>query len=449
MIQSLDYFYDKQQYRFLEQVVRAFSGFQYMAGSRNGQPPQLQTVPCRMASTNKVVASIMRNQSENTVNATPMITVWQTGIEGEPNRLQNRAHVDTRQIVERAIDPETGKYTGARGQSYTLERIMPLPFKMTVQVDLWTSNLDQKYQLEEQILTIMYPSFDIQNSENALDWTALTTVYIDSITHSSRSIPIGTESEIDILTVNLSIPIWLSPPAKVRQQNLIEQIVTNINDQTPLPGVIADAQNPGMRFAQNITTPGNHHLKVDRGVMSLLGAGGQEHDEEGNAYDWRPFLDLYGFLRPAMSQIRLLKTDDVEGPSIIGTIQLDGGDPTKLIWQVDPDTLPSNTLAPVDAVINPMETYPNNGLPAAVNGVRYLIIQDIGPSQAWPGLSASTGDVIEFSGGAWSVVFDASLATTTQYILNLHSGTQLRWDGSDWVYAIDGMYAPGFWRIDL
>ncbi len=448
MIQSLDYFYDKQQYRFLEQLVRAFSGFQYMAGSRNGQPPALQVVPTRMASTSKTVASILRNQSENSVLTTPMMTIWQTGLEVDPSRLQNRSHVDTRQIVERAIDPDTGKYTGARGQSYTLERLMPIPFKMTVQVDLWTSNLDQKYQLEEQILTIMYPSFDIQNSENALDWTALTTVYIDSINHSSRSIPIGTTEEIDIMTLNLSIPIWLSPPAKIRQQNLIEQIVANINDASPLPGVIADEANPGMRFAQNITTPGNHHVKIEAGVATLLGAGGEEHDADGNPYDWRPFLDLYGFLRPAMSQMRLLKTDDIEGPSIIGTIQLDSNDPTRLLWQVDPDTLPANTLSPVNAVIEPMRTYPGNGLAAATANTRYLILEDIGPSQAWPGLTARYGDIIQYNGTAWTVSFTAS-GSGPQHVLNLNTGTQLRWNGDDWVFAIDGSYGPGYWRLDL
>jgi len=448
MIQALDYFYDKQQYRFLEQIVRAFSGFQYQTGSIAGSPPQLRVVPCRMASTNRLVANILRNQSENTLLAPPMITIWQTGLAGNPDMLQNRAHVDTRQVTERAIDPNTGEYTSARGQSYTVERIMPIPFNMTVQVDLWTSTLDQKYQLEEQILTIMFPNFDIQNSDNALDWTALTTVHVDDISHSSRSIPIGTDNEIDIMTMTLKVPFWLSPPAKIRQQTIIEQIVTNIGDTSPLPGVIADQQT-GNRLARNVTTPGDRHIKVENGVVYLLGSKGQEHDENGDPYDWKPFLDLYGFLRPAMSQLWLKKTADIEGPSVIGTLQFDSNDTTKLLWQIDPDTLPTNTLSPVDAVIDPMRSYPGDGgLLTPVSGRRYLILGDIGPSSAWPGLSARYGDIIEFISGAWMVSFTA-VGSGTQYVLNLNSNSQLRWTGDDWVLAIDGSYGPGFWRLDM
>jgi hypothetical protein len=440
MIQGLDYFYDRQQPRFLEQIVRAFSGFQYMAGSRAGLPPALQMVPCRLASTNNVVANIMKNQSENTLLTVPMITVWQTNITGSTDRLQNRNHIDTRQIVERAIDPNTGQYTAARGQSYTLERIMPLPFDMNVQVDIWTSNLDQKYQLEEQILTIMWPNFNIQNSDNALDWTALTEVRITDITHTSRSIPIGTSDEIDIMTLQLEVPIWLSPPAKIRQQNLIEQIVTNINDTSPLPGVLSDAANPGTLLTQNIVTPGNHYIKVDGDEITLLGPDG-EHEP----LPWQPLLDLYGFLRPAMSQLYLRKTSDIEGPSIIGVLQA-SGDPTKLLWQIDPDTLPANTLDPVDAVIDPMRTFPGDGLAAPAEGVRYLLINEMGPSVAWGPITARYGDIIEFHSGEWVVDF-ASVGQGVQHVTNLHTGRQLRWTGDDWVLAIDGTFGPGYWRL--
>jgi len=439
---QLDYFYDKQQPRFLEQIVRAFSGFQYMAGSRNGNPPQLQTVPCRMASTNRMVANIMLNQSANTLLTVPMITVWQTGIAGSTERLQNRNHIDTRQIVERAIDPQTGAYTSARGQSYTLQRIMPLPFDMKVQVDIWTSNMDQKYQLEEQILTIMWPNFNIQNSDNALDWTALTEVQIEDITHSSRTIPIGTDSEIDIMTIQLNLPIWLSPPAKIRQQNIIEQIVTNINDTAPLPGVLADAGNPGTLLARDITTPGNHYIKVTGNEITLLGSGAQDDEP----LPWQPFLDLYGFLRPSMSELHLKKTDDIEGPAIIGTIQL--ADANTIIWSIDPDTLPTNTLDPVAAVIDPVRTFPGEGLPPATEGTRYLLINEMGPSVAWGPVTAHYGDIIQYTGGQWVVVFQAA-GQGVQHVTNLHTLNQLRWTGVDWVLAIDGSYGPGFWRLHL
>lgn len=447
MIRGLDYFYDAQQRRFLEQVVRAFSGFQYMTGARAGQPGSLQMVPCRWAHTSRVVAAIMRNQSENTLLAVPMITVFQTGLTFRPEGLQNRSHVDSRQVVERAVDDD-GNYLPGRGKSYTIHRLMPLPFSMEIQVDLWTSNLEQKYQLAEQILMSVCPNFDIQNSENPLDWTALTTASVEDITWTSRSIPVGTNDEIDIMTLRLKLPMWISPPAQVQQQSLIEQIVTNISDTDPLPGVVLDGTPIGERFSQSITTPGNHRVRVEGSTITLLSSTGDEDDQ-----NWHELINLYGNLRPAASQMLLRTTDDIEGPSIVGTLQYTS-DNTKLHWQIDPDTLPANTLAPVNAVIDPMTTFPGKQLPdgttfpAAAPGQRYLIIHDVGPCVAWGNLNARYGDIIEYQNGEWVVAF-TSTGSPQQYVRNLHTGGQLRWTGDDWVLAIDGEYAPGYWRLAL
>jgi len=448
-IQSLEYFYDRQQVRFLEQVVRAFSGFQYMAGASNGNPPTLMTVPCRMASTNSMVANIIRNQSVNTLLTVPMITIWQTNITFDQDRLQNRNHVDTLQVVERAIDPITGKYTADRGQGYTVQRLMPIPFTMHIKVDLWTSNTDQKYQLEEQILTIMCPSFDIQNSQNALDWTALTTVYIKEITHSSRNIPVGSDSEIDIMSFLLEIPIWLSPPASLTKQTIIDQIIANITDTAPLLDVISDTTYAGARFTQRIITPGMNFIHVNGNVITLLGEKGRILDDNGNPYIWKDLLNQYGEMRPAVSRLALKTSENIEGPSVFGTIQLNPSNPSQLSWQIDPTSLPANTLTAVDAVINPLNNFPTSGgLPDPIEGTRYLILHDLGPSVAWGQIAARYGDIIMFTNGAWTVDFSA-VGSSQQYVLNKHTGKQLRWNGEDWVIALDGEYSPGYWSLDL
>ena len=453
MIQGLDYFYDRQQPRFLEQIVRAFSGLQYMRGASGGNPPMLVQVPCRMASTNRMVGNIIANQSQNSLLTTPMITVWQTGIQGRTEDLQNRNFVDTRQVVERDIDPLTGRYTSDRGQAYTVQRLMPLPFNMLVQVDVWTSNIDQKYQLEEQILTTMWPNFDIQNSENALDWTALTTIYFDDIVHTSRSLPVGTESEIEIMTFNLRLPIWLSPPAMVRQQTLIQTIVTNIGDETPLPGVVSDALSGygGNLLSQDITTFDDRWISISGDTVTILGPDAST-DNGGTPYRWDDYLQQFGTLRPAASQLFLNTNPDFDNASVIvGTLQAIPNNPSSLLWQMDPDTLPSNTLPSVNAVIDPQRSYPGaGGLPAPVEGARYLLVNNLaGPSMAWGQFNARDGDVIQFINGAWTVAWASTGQSDPQYILNLNTGTQLRWTGDTWVLAIDGNYPPGYWKLRI
>lgn len=446
--QPFEYFYDSQQVRFLEQIIRAFSGWAYLPGSVAGLTPTPQIVPCMMGQTNQTVANILRNQSTNTILATPMITVFQTGLKGRMEDLQNRNHVDRIQVVERAIDPETNAYTSERGQSYTVERLMPLPFNMEIQIDLWTSNLDQKYQLVEQILTTMWPNFDIQNSQNGLDWSALTTVYFEDINLSSKSYPVGASDDIDVTTFNLRLPIWLTPPAKVKQQRVIQQIITNISDTTPFPNSKVILDHDAGNLQQNIVTPGDHHIQITGNQIKLLGPHGREVRQNEEPYTWKHLIERYGVLRPAVSMVAIKTSNDSNSLQIAGTIQA-SEDPSILNWQIDPASLPANTLPAVDAVIDPLKNFPvGGGLPDPIEGARYLILADIGPSVAWGTINAKYGDIIQYTGGSWTVSFN-SVGSTQQYVLNRNKGNQLRWTGDDWVMAIDGTYLPGAWRLWL
>lgn len=157
MINRYDYFYDAQIKRYLMQVVRAFSGFQYRTGARGAIGPSLNLVPCLPAKRNRQAAVIQRNNSENTILSVPMITVDLVNFQPDRDRMQNPNHIDSVQVTERAKDAVTGEYTSERGNRLTVDRLMPRPYNMTVQVDIWTSTMDQKHQLLEQIDTVIYP----------------------------------------------------------------------------------------------------------------------------------------------------------------------------------------------------------------------------------------------------------------------------------------------------
>ena len=85
--------------------------------------------------------------------------------------------------------------------------------------------------------------------------------------------------------------------------------------------------------------------------------------------------------------------------------------------------------------------------PTAAAGQRYLVLDDIGPSAAWPGLLAEANDIIQYTGSAWTVALRPD--ATRQVVLNQATGRQLRWTGREWVLAIDGYYTPGYWRVAL
>lgn len=138
---------------------------------------------------------------------------------------------------------------------------------------------------------------------------------------------------------------------------------------------------------------------------------------------------------------------------IVGTIVPDPLDDRLLIYNIDQDTLPQNTLAPVNSVINPLLQGPNAGLPGAITGTRYLIVEDIGsegsPTTAWGNLVAEANDIIEFNGSQWIVSFDASESTSVEYVTNLNTNIQYRYVNTEgqWMKSVEGWYDQGDYSI--
>ena len=73
------FFYDKQIRRFLTQFVRVFSEFYVEYGKDQDGNTTLYRVPVRYADTNRQVASIINNNSENTLTTVPIMTVYIDG----------------------------------------------------------------------------------------------------------------------------------------------------------------------------------------------------------------------------------------------------------------------------------------------------------------------------------------------------------------------------------
>lgn len=449
-IVRLDYFYDGQIRRYLIEFAAIFQGFQWQNGKG-----EFRTVPVKLGTADRQVMHIVNNNSENAIISCPSISVWITDLEPDEERRQSPNFVGSVTLTERAIDPDTGQYTDQMGIQSTVERLMPVPYKMSLQVDLWTSNQSQKWQILEQILTIFNPSLDIQTSTNPADWTALTTVTLDSVTYSSRSVPVGTESDIDITSLMFHIPIFINPPAKLKRSNLIQQVNVNIGRTTSVPKV---CDGEGIFFddfmARVIVTPGNHKIRVEGDTITLLSNAGMERTEQGDLLSWKTLLQSYGAMRPAISQVRLKTNDNMDdhASDIVGTIELHPTQENKLLWTIDVDTLKSNTLPMIHAVLDPQKTFPgSSGAVSAQEGNRYLLVNNLGPgpSPAWGNLVAEENDIIEYRNGHWEVAFRARDCSTTEYVLNFYTRKQLKWTGMDWIMSIDGEYNPGYWRLFL
>jgi hypothetical protein len=461
------HFYEGQVRKFLTQFIRILSNFSVETGKGSDGSVQLRAVPVVYGDPTRQVANIIRNNSENALQYAPRIAAYVRELNYDRDRMQNPYHIEKQHLRERGIDAD-GNYTNEMGAGYTVEKVMPSPFRMEVSADIWTTNTDQKLQIMEQILYLFNPDFEIQKTDNYIDWTSLSYVELTGTTFSSRTIPVGADSEIDVATLTFSMPIWLSPPVKVKKLGVVQKIIMSIYDDD---GGIAKGLIDGELTSRSYITPNNFGLLVTGNQLRLLGSTGtnvksggdgfQTGANEPNNYDpfetfgpavnWKVLLDQYGKVTNGTSQIRLTQPN---GNEIVGTIATSTLDDTILLYTIDGDTIPSNTLTAVKKIINPATFDP--GTP--VNGDRYLIINDVGDStasfqsQTWGTLIANVGDIIEYnsSQSKWLKVFDASNPDSTlHYVTNLNTGIQYRFNGTEWVKSYEGVYTQGNWSIVL
>ena len=457
-ISTVPYFYDKQLRRYIQQFIRIFGGFQIAVHTNSEGDLVYQTVPVRYGEVNRMAAHIVKENSENTMNSTPFISCYVTGLETAPQSRTYSQFEETVPVYEKKYNEVTGSYENEVGNVYSIKRHQPVPYTLTMQVDLWTSNTEQKLQILEQILVLFNPTLNIHTSDNPLDWSSLSYVELISSTWSMRTIPSGIDDIIDISTLTFQLPILINPPAKVLKNTVIHTIIDNIEDVTSsdLDSIRAGGSYSPLFTSYKIITLDNYKMKflVDNAgnaTAQLLNRDTSATDNNAQILNWVSIFKPYGEFRDSISQIRLKQTTDPSNTAddIIGNIVVNTGNSNLLNITLDVDTLPANTQGIVDAVINPQANFPGDGtLTAAADNDRYLLTSDVAGGSGWGGIIATKHDIIQYNGSNWSVVFDASLnGTTVQHITNTTTGDKLKWNGSEWVNAFEGTYNPGFWRI--
>lgn len=471
MAEPVQYFYDGQVRRFLLQFARMFSHFQVYWGKDATGQPVYQRVPIRYGNASRNVAAILRQNSENSLPAAPLMTFYIAGMDYDRPRVQEPNYVDKLHLRERAYNPATNEFESTQGNAFTIERMMPVPHLMKLNLDIWTTSEEQKQEIFEQITWLFNPSWEIQSTDNYIDWTSLSVVERTGMQWSSKSIPVGTDDPIDIMTVNFEIPIWISPPVKVKKLGVITKIIASLyNDNGNFVDPITSSDL--LMGTRQQFTPTGYRVLLLNGQLQLLKVTdvvtGDNHSLDipttlsPTEDTWKPVIDLYGAITPGVSLIRLWNEDSQS--EIVGTIAFNPTDDRFMLFTVDVDTIPHNTLGPINKVINPIRTGPGTKIepsgffPLAATGQRYLLLDDIGSNlddemaERWKGtdgseLVASKHDIVEYDGVKWFVAFDASATSSLQYLTNITTGIQYKWTGSEWIKSYEGLYTEGTWSI--
>lgn len=536
-MQLQQFFYDQQIRRYIIQFIRMISNFQVQFGKDRNGIIALQRVPVIYGDSSRQVASVIQQNSESTLNSTPCMAVYISDLSYDRERVQNPTYVGKLNVRERYFNPATGNYSTTQGDVLTVERLMPVPYKLTLKLDIWTSNTEQKLQIIEQISTLFNPALEIQSTDNYIDWTSITYVLLTQTNWSSRTIPVGTGIDIDIATLTFELPIFISAPALVKKLGVIQKIIANVFDAngnlddaiyndanllskqyiTPLQyGVIlldnqlrlvasnqsvddkfgtqivkelagnisanttvyltdADGIKPSMIVSNlSITSITSNTIQPvsDCAVISVSGdtvitsnvITGNIGDKivftdftrkNGADEPWRNIVNIYGNLVNGSSTVKLELEDET---LIVGTVAYSPIDDTVLLWSPDIDSLPTNTLPPINAIIDPVTSRPNYSLQDLAVGTRYLLVNDyvldsnVVPYYNWTGiddtpLEAYKNDIIEFTGQHWAVVFDSRNEIVAQYVTNLTTGIQYKWDATKWTKSYEGYYPAGKWQL--
>ncbi len=488
------HFYEGQIRKFLTQFIRILSNFSVETGRGKDGGINLRAVPVVYGDPTRQVANIIRNNSENALNYAPKIACYVRELNYDRERMQNPYHVEKQHLRERDVDSD-GNYTNQLGAGYTVEKVMPSPFRLEVTADIYSSNTDQKLQIMEQILMMFNPSLEIQTTDNYVDWTSLSVVNLAQTTFSSRSIPMGTESEIDVATLGFTTPIYISPPTKVKQLGVVTNIVTSIFDETKgtidlqvsMPEIKAfqDTSRPMADIKPKIYIDENGEEQRDYGYMdniktdttSVVSTTYRNYDllvlntsikllENGLAgkITWDEYVQAFNKpYQAGITQIRL-KRSDLEN-EIIGTVTINPLDDFAMVVNWDIDTLPTDTVitgptgdnSKINFIIDPLKTNPVN---LKQTGIRILLLdENLGDTgntdgpDAWKNADgtdfvASANDIVEWDGSKWSIVFDASASQDkTIYTTNLNTGVQYKFQKGEWLLAFEGEYPHGTWRL--
>ena len=433
---AVQYTYSGQLRRFVTQFIRMTSNFQVEFGKDDAGNKTLMTVPVYYGNPSRQASAILKQNSENTMNAVPAMAAYIYQLSYDRDRIQNPFFEGSMRIRERTFDQISGTYTDGNDGLYSVDRLMPAPYKLTMKLDIWSSNTEQKHQIIEQMLPLFNPGLEIQNTDNYLDWSSLSVVLLDDVSYSNRVVPMGGDEAIDICTLTFQLPIWLSLPAKVKKMGVVAEIIASIYEGDDMhPDFINSIDT---LVSQQQFTPMNAQLVLVGNTLTLLNSGGV-------AMPWVNLINLYGSLQNGISQVRLNFTHVDGTHQIVGTVAYNPLDNTQLLYTIDPTTLPANTILPINAIIDPQNVLSDSFLNPVI-GTRYLILNGIAAgTEAWGALNAAANSIIEWDGISWQEVF---VPSGIAYVSNLKTGIQYMYN-EGWMKSYEGLYSGGDFSLVL
>lgn len=213
------YHYEGQIRGYLLQFCNIFAGLKVQTGKGECDEPEFITVPITIGSRDRVVAALQAGNTQNKSFSLPMMAANMTAL----NMSQSRK--GTGVVDSRVFLPAGGVYPD---DLRVVQRVMPIPYTMTVDLSICTSNTQQTHQVLEQLLMLFDPTLQIQTSDAAFDWTKLSSVELVGLSNE-ENYPAGSDRRIINWTLTFDIPIYISAPIDIKDA-LVRKVIIQIGD---------------------------------------------------------------------------------------------------------------------------------------------------------------------------------------------------------------------------
>lgn len=440
---KVDYFYGGQFRRVLLHVINTFNGFQVQNGVDANMNPKYKTVPCLYADMNRMTQYDIAQGSENILNSAPYMTINVRTFKIDRANTTSPAAQDV-VLGKNKQDPITGQYSKELDTVYHVKRYNPVPWVFEFDLNIWTTTLTNKMELLEQIITLFNPSVQLQLSTNPLDWTGYSNIELTDSEFSSRTVPQGTDTELDVARLTFKTTVWFSLPAQQEKAVLINQIVDNIN-------IAKDEQdflfNDHTNTITDVYSPRDFCLGVEKlsdvnsietYELTLLNKYGVPHADNGAIFSWSKYLEYLDsnyktktvFLKFMTS---LEDTNPVKAPIIVyGT-----GDNINKV-QVQVDTTNYTVVHTVKSFV-----IDDSSLSNKVEGDIFIHVGD--EKFTIGSITVKSGDIFGYISGMWTIIAPIG---ASEVIYNEFDSLFYKYNTTlGWYRTILGKYTPGFWRI--
>lgn len=214
-----DFFYEEQLKRYALQFNAIFSGMYVKTGKTDKRDEALIPVPIIYGSMDRVAAAAVTGHTQNKHIRLPMMSSNIVSFDIANDRMKG-----TGTINREVYTPLGGMLPD---DSRVVRKRMPVPYDLTIDLHVYTSNKDQQFQIMEQIMVLFDPILQIQTSDGHIDWSKICTVQLLSI-NPEENFPPGTESRQIVTTIQFKVDAYFGIPAEVRD-DVVRKVLARVS----------------------------------------------------------------------------------------------------------------------------------------------------------------------------------------------------------------------------